>query len=90
MPVFVPVVLGGSKAAESGEPSSGCGFLDQALQRQAHRVVKIGSGEAVAAQLQLADKAPEKDAALIYRQFGGRRPDNSKLRIGQSEHAAMV
>jgi hypothetical protein len=38
--------------------------LDQALQRQAHRVV---SGEAGAAELQLGDEVPEEDAALLYR-----------------------
>jgi hypothetical protein len=54
-------------AAGSGEALSGCGFLDQALQRQVHRVVKIGGGEAKAAELQLGDEAPEEDAALLYR-----------------------
>jgi len=53
------------RAAGSGEPSSGCGFLDQALQRQAHRVVKIGGGEVGAAELQLGDEAHEKYAAPL-------------------------
>ena len=44
-----------------------CGFLDLALQRQAHRVVKIGGGEVGAAELQLGDEAHEKYAALPYR-----------------------
>jgi hypothetical protein len=42
--------------------------LDQALQRQAHRVVKIGGGEVGAAELQLGDEAHEKYAALLKRQ----------------------
>ncbi|MGC2079361.1 MAG: hypothetical protein WA728_25730 [Xanthobacteraceae bacterium] len=54
-------------AAGSGEPPLGCRFLDQALQRQAHRVVKIGSGEVGAAELQLGDEAHKKYAALLYR-----------------------
>jgi hypothetical protein len=51
----------------SGEPPSGCGFSDQALQRGAHRVVKIGGGEVGAAELQLGDEAHEKYSALLYR-----------------------
>ena len=41
------------------------GFLDQALQRQAHRVIKIGGGE-VGSELQLGDEAHEEYAALLY------------------------
>jgi hypothetical protein len=51
----------------SGEPPSGCGFSDQALQRGAHRVVNIGGGEVGAAELQLGDEAHEKYSALLYR-----------------------
>jgi hypothetical protein len=54
-------------AAGNGEPPSGCGFLDQALQRRAHHFFKVCGGEAVAAELQLSDEALEKDAALLYR-----------------------
>jgi hypothetical protein len=54
-------------AAGSGEAPSGCGFLDQALQCHAHRVLKIGSDEVKATKLQLGDEAPEEDAALLYR-----------------------
>src|SRR3974390_2820449 len=77
-------------AAGSGGPPSGCRFLDQALQRQPHRVVNVGCGEVGAAELQLGDEAPEKYAALFYRQAGGGRPDRSKLRIRQSQHAVML
>jgi hypothetical protein len=56
-----------ARAAGNGEHPSGCGFLDRALQRQTHHVVKIGSGEAAAAELQLSEEAPEEDAALLYR-----------------------
>ena len=58
---------GTDRAAGSGEPPSGHGFLDQALQRQAHRVVNIGIAEAGAAKQQLGDEAPEEDAALLRR-----------------------
>ena len=54
-----------TRAAGSGGPPSGCGFLDQALQRQAHRVIKIGGGE-VGSELQLGDEAHEEYAALLY------------------------
>jgi len=40
--------------------------LDQALQRQAHRVIRIGGGE-VGSDLQLGDEAQEEYAALLYR-----------------------
>jgi hypothetical protein len=53
-------------AAGSGEPPLSCGFLDQALQREAHRVVKIGSDEVGAAEMQLGDEPYEKYAALLY------------------------
>jgi hypothetical protein len=56
-----------TRAAGSGGSPSGCGFLDQALQRGAHRVVKISGGEVGAAELQLGDEAHEKYAALLYR-----------------------
>ena len=65
-------------------------LLDQAGQGQLHHVFEVGGGEMGATELQLRDEAPEKDAALLYRQFGRCRPDNSKLRIRQSEHAVMV
>jgi len=55
------------KTPKKIEHPSGCGFLDRALQRQTHHVVKIGSGEAAAAELQLSEEAPEEDAALLYR-----------------------
>jgi hypothetical protein len=83
-------VLQKTKAAGSGKPPSGCGFLDQALQRPAHRIVKIGSGEARTAELQLGNKATEENAALICRQTVGGCPDGPKLRIRESEHATMV
>src|SRR5215471_20560958 len=79
-----------TRAAGSGGWSSGRGFLDQARQRQAHRVVNIRGAEAGAAKLQLGDKAPEEDAALLRRQTVGGRPEGPKLRIRQSDHAAMV
>jgi hypothetical protein len=41
--------------------------LDQALQRQAHRVAKIGSGETGAAELQVGDETPEEDTAFLCR-----------------------
>jgi hypothetical protein len=50
-------------AAGSGGLLSGCGFLDQALQRQAHRVIEIGSGEVGAAELQLSDESPRQTRA---------------------------
>ena len=56
--------------------------------RRTHRVIKIGGGEVGAAELQLGHEAHEKYAALLYRQAIGGRPDSSKLRIRQSEHAA--
>jgi hypothetical protein len=64
--------------------------LSQALQCKPHRVIKVGGGEVGAAELQLGDEAPEEYAALLYRQAGGDRPDRSKLRIRQSQHAAIV
>jgi hypothetical protein len=45
---------------------SGCGRVDQALQRQSHHFLNVGSREVIAAQLQLGDEAPEEDAALLY------------------------
>jgi hypothetical protein len=42
-------------------------MLDQAAQRRAHHVFKVGGGEAGAAELQLGDEAPEEGAALLYR-----------------------
>ena len=69
---------------------SGCRFLSQAHQHQPHGVIKVGGGEVGAAELQLGDEAPEEYAALLYRQAGGGRPDRSKLRIRQSQHAAIV
>src|SRR6516165_4845300 len=78
-----------TRAAGSGGPPAGCGFLSQALQRQAHRVIKFGGGE-VGSELQLGNEAPEEYAALLYRQAVGGRPYRSKLRIRQSQHAAIV
>jgi len=49
----------------SGGPPSGWGFLDQALRRQPHRVIKVGGGEVGAAELQLGDEAHEEYAALL-------------------------
>ena len=87
--VFFSTTLLRNRAAESGGPPSGCGFLSQALQRQPHRVIKVGGGE-VGSELQLGNEAPEEYAALLYRQAVGGRPDRSKLRIRQSQHAAIV
>ena len=56
-----------TEVSDSGEPPSGRGFLDQALQRQAHRVVIIGSAEAGAAKLQRGDEAHKEDAAAPQR-----------------------
>ena len=64
--------------------------MSQALQRQPHRLIKVGGGEVGAAELQLGDEAPKEYAALVYRQAGGGRPDRPKLRIRQSQHAAIV
>jgi len=75
---------------EAASLQSGCRFLSQAHQRQPHGVIKVGGGEVGAAELQLGDEAPEEYAALLYRQAGGGRPDRSKLRIRQSQHAAIV
>src|SRR5262249_44757296 len=57
----------GRPRREAASLQSGCGFLDQTLQREAHRVIKIGGGEVGAAELQLGDKASEEYAALLYR-----------------------
>ena len=64
--------------------------MSQTLQRQPHRVIKIGGGEVGSAELQLGDQAPKEYAALLYRQAVGGRPDRSKLRIRQSQHVAIV
>jgi hypothetical protein len=79
-----------TKRREAASIQSGCGFLSQALQRQTHRVIKVGGSEVGAAELQLGDEAREEYAALLYRQAVGDRPDSSKLRIRQSQHAAIV
>ena len=62
---FCPALSVTTQQGRSGGPPSGCGFLDQALQRQAHRVIKIGGGE-VGSELQLGDDAHEEYAALLY------------------------
>jgi len=59
------LVNDGPGRREAAGPPSGCGFLDQALQHQAHRVIKIGGGE-VGSELQLGDEAHEEYAALLY------------------------
>ena len=84
------LTLDGPGRREAAGLQSGCRFLSQALQRQPHRVIKVGGSEVGAAELQLGDQAPEEYAALLYRQAGGGRPDRSKLRIRQSQHAAIV
>src|SRR5215469_13733265 len=63
--------------------------LDQPGQCYAHRVVDIGVGEA-AVQLQPRDNPLKIDAALLDRHAVGGDPDGPKLRIGQSEHAAVL
>ncbi len=65
-------------------------LLDQAPQGRVHDVFEVGGSETGAAELQLGDEAPEKNAALLYRYAVGGSPDGPKLRIGQCEHAAMV
>jgi hypothetical protein len=77
-----------NRAAGSGETPLGR-RLDQPGQRCAYRVVEIGVGEA-ALQLQARDNAVKEYAALLYWQAGGGRPDRSKLRIRQSQHAPIV
>jgi hypothetical protein len=42
-------------------------LLDQAPQGRMHRLFEVGGGETGAAELQLGDEAPEKNAALLYR-----------------------
>jgi hypothetical protein len=53
-------------AGKSGDAPSGCGLLDQSLQRRAHRVFEVSISEAVTAELQLSDEARKEDAALLY------------------------
>jgi hypothetical protein len=54
-----------------------------------HRIIKIGSGEAIAAKPQLSDETFEKGPALLYRRGFGNGPDSAKLRIRKSEHVTM-
>ena len=83
-------LLDRSGRREAPSLQSGCRFLSQTHQRQPHRVIKVGGGEVGVAELQLVDEAPEEYAALFYRQAGGGRPDRSKLRIRQNQHAVML
>jgi hypothetical protein len=64
-------------------------LLDQPGQRCAHCVVEIGVGEA--AEVPQPRKNPLKeDAAFLNRHAVGGGPDGPKLRIAESDHAAMV
>jgi hypothetical protein len=42
-------------------------LLDQTRQGRVHHVAEVRGGETRAAELQLGDEAPEKDAAFLYR-----------------------
>jgi hypothetical protein len=76
-------MVAGSGAAPLGR------LLDQPSQRCAHCVVEIGIGEA--AVVPQPRKNPLKeDAALLNRHAVGCGPDGPKLRIAESDHAAMV
>jgi hypothetical protein len=61
-------------------------FLNQAFQRQAHRLVKMGGGEVGAAELQLGDEARKKYAALLYREAVGSCPDSVLSRRSVTLH----
>jgi hypothetical protein len=59
--------------------------LDQPLQRHAHRIGKLGGGEA-RKQTEPSDNAPKKHTALLCWQLASGGHDGGKLVIAEGEH----
>jgi hypothetical protein len=64
--------------------------LNEARQRRAHDLFKVGCGEAKTTEPQLSNNPVQEGATLLYRQAIRGRPQSLKLRIRKTEHATIV